>query len=88
MANRNMDGDAAANLLERRWFAAVRAAAESQSECDALARVLDLTHTALRDARARCSHLEALRDALGGELADIDHRALKRSLPLAQKSAA
>ena len=88
MSSFHLAEDSESNLLERRWFAADRAAAESQSECDALARVLDLTHTALRDARARCSHLEALRDALGGELADIDHRALKRSLPLAQKSAA
>ena len=81
--------DSESDLLERRWFAAARAAAEIQSECDALARALDLTYAALRDARARCSHLEALRDALGGdELADNDHRALKRSSPPAQRSAA
>jgi hypothetical protein len=80
--------DSESDLLERRWFAAARAAAEIQSECDALARALDLTRAALRDARARCSHLEALRDALGGELADIDHGALKRSWPPARRSAA
>jgi hypothetical protein len=80
--------DSESDLLERRWFAAARAAAESQSECDALARALNLTHAALRDARARCSHLEALRDALGCELAEIDHRALKCSAPLVRKSAA
>ena len=80
--------DSESDLLERRWFAAARAAAEMQSECDALARVLDLTYAALRDARARCSHLEALRDALGGELAVIDHSALRRSSPPAQRSAA
>jgi hypothetical protein len=80
--------DSESDLLERRWFAAARAATEMQSECAALARVLDLTHAALHDARARCSHLEALRDALGGELADIDHSALSRSSPLAQRSAA
>ena len=80
--------DSESDLLERRWFAAIRAAGEIQSECDALARVLDLTHAALRDARARCSHLEALRDALGGELAEFDHRTLKRSPPSAHRSAA
>ena len=80
--------DSESDLLERRWFAAARAAAEIQSECDALARVMDLTIAALRDARARCSHLEALRDALGGELADIDHRAQRRPSPPAQRSAA
>ena len=80
--------DSESDLLERRWFAAARAAADMQSECDALARALDLTHAALRDARARRSHLEALRDALGGELADIDHRAQRRPSPPAQRSAA
>ena len=80
--------DSESDLLERRWFAAARAAVEMQSECDALARMLDMTRAALRDARARCSHLEALRDALGGELADIDHSALKRSWAPAQRSAA
>jgi hypothetical protein len=80
--------DSESNLLERRWFAADRAAAEVQSECDALARALDLTHAALRDARARCSHLEALRDALGDELAAIDQRAPQRASPPARRSAA
>jgi hypothetical protein len=83
-----MPEDSKCDPLERRWFAAARAAAEIQSECDALARALDLTRAALRDARARCSQLEALRDALGGELADIDHRAQRRPSPPAQRSAA
>ena len=83
-----MAEDSESDLLERRWFAAARAAAEIQSECDALVRALDLTRAALRDARERCSHLEALRDALGGELADIDHRAQRRPSPPAQRSAA
>jgi hypothetical protein len=80
--------DADSDLLERRWFAATRAASETQSECDALTRVLELTSAALRDARARCAHLEQLRDALGGEVAEIYHRALSRSLPFARESAA
>ena len=80
--------DSESDLLERRWFAAARAAAEMQAECDALARALDLNLVALRDARDKCSHLEALRDALGGELADIDHSALKRLWAPAQRSAA
>jgi hypothetical protein len=68
----------AANLLERRWFAAGRAAAETQTECDALAHVLDLTQDAWRAARARLSRLEALRDALGEELAATDGSATQR----------
>jgi hypothetical protein len=80
--------DSESDLLERRWFAADRAAAEVQSLCDALAGALDLTHAALRDARARCSHLEALRDALGDELAAVDQRAPQRASPPARRSAA
>jgi hypothetical protein len=80
--------DSESDLLERRWFAADRAAAEAQSQCDALARALDLTHAALRDARARRSHLEALRDALSDELAAVDQRAPQRTSPPARRSAA
>jgi len=80
--------DSESNLLERRWFAADRAAAEIQSECDALARALDLTQAALHDARARCSHLEALRDALGDELAAIEQRAPQRPSQPVRRSAA
>jgi hypothetical protein len=80
--------DSESDLLERRWFAADRAAAEIQSQCDALARALDLTHAALRDARARCSHLQALRDALGDELAAVDQRSPQRASPPARRSAA
>ena len=87
MSNVHLAEDSASNLLERRWFAADRAAAEVQSECDALARALDLTHAALHDARARFSHLEAVRDALGDELAAIDQRA-QRASPSARRSAA
>jgi chromosome segregation ATPase len=88
MRNFHLAEDSASNLLERRWFAADRAAAEVQSECDALARALDLTQAALREARARCSHLEALRDALGDELAAVDQRVQQRVSPPARRSAA
>ena len=60
--------DYAAGLLERRWFAAGRAASEVQAECDALAHALDRAQAAWRGARTRLAHLEALRDALGEEL--------------------
>jgi len=88
MSSFHLAEDSESNLLERRWFAADRAAAEIQSECDALARALDLTHTALRDARARFSHLEALRDALGDELAAIEQRAPQRPSQPVRRSAA
>ena len=88
MSSFHLAEDSESNLLERRWFAADRAAAEVRSECDALARALDLTRAALRDARARFSHLEALRDALGDELAAIEQRAPQRASQPVRRSAA
>jgi len=88
MCDRYVTDDAAATLLERRWFAAGRAALETQAECDALAHVLDLTQEAWRVARTRLSQLEALRDALGEELALVDERELKPETAPAQMSAA
>jgi hypothetical protein len=72
MINRHMDSDAAANLLERRWFAAFKAASGVRAECEALLESLALTQSAWSRARARLSELEALRDALGEELEALD----------------
>jgi hypothetical protein len=80
--------DHAAGLLERRWFAAVRAASEVQAECDSLAQVLDKAQAAWRGARIRLAHLEALRDALGKELVADDSLEFDRANPSLQKSAA
>jgi hypothetical protein len=68
MVNRYMDGDAAANLLERRWFAAFKAASGVRAECEALLESMALNQVAWNRARARLAELEALRDALGEEL--------------------
>ena len=72
MRDRYLAEDSATNLLERRWFAAERAAAEMMAECAALAQMADLAEASWRSARARLARLEALRDALGDELATID----------------
>jgi hypothetical protein len=72
MRDRYLAEDSATNLLERRWFAAERAAAEVLAECTALAQVADLAEASWRSAQARLARLEALRDALGDELATID----------------
>jgi hypothetical protein len=74
MTNRYMDGDAAANLLERRWFAAFKAASGVRTECEALLESMALTQAAWSRARARLCELEALRDALGEELEALDER--------------
>src|ERR1700680_1816569 len=60
-----MDGDAAANMLERRWFAAFKAASGVRAECEALLESMAITQTAWSQARVRLSELEALRDGLG-----------------------
>jgi hypothetical protein len=74
MLNRYMDGDAAANLLERRWFAAFKAASGVRAECETLLESMALTQVAWNRARARLAELEALRDALGEELEALDER--------------
>jgi hypothetical protein len=74
MANRYMDGDAAANLLERRWFAAFKAASGIRAECEALLESMALSQVAWNRARARLAELEALRDTLGEELEAMDER--------------
>jgi hypothetical protein len=77
MANRITDNDAAVDLLERRWFAAFKAASGVQAECEALLESISLTQVAWNRARARLCELEALRDALGEELEAPDERELR-----------
>jgi hypothetical protein len=74
MTNRYMDGDAAANLLERRWFAAFKAASAVRAECEALLESMALTEAAWSLARVRLCELEALRDALGEDFEALDER--------------
>lgn len=68
MNHHYIDGDAAANLLERRWFAAFKAASGARAECETLLDSMALAEAAWQAARLRLSGLEALRDALGDEL--------------------
>jgi len=64
------EGDAAANLLERRWFASITAARAKQAECDALLAVMAQAKASWQEARAELARLEALRDALDEEMAE------------------
>lgn len=74
-----MDGDAAAEMLERRWFAAFKAASCARAECEVLVEAMITAEGAWADARERLAKLESLRDALGEELAELDGR--PRSTP-------
>ncbi len=68
------DADAAADLLQRRWFAAFKAASGVRAECEALLESMAHVQAAWSRARIRLADLEALRDALGEELEALDER--------------
>jgi transposase len=70
--NRYLEGGAAAEMLERRWFAAFNAASVARAECEALVEALKMTEAAWNEARKRLVKLESLRDTLGEELAELD----------------
>jgi hypothetical protein len=72
MSNRYTDGDAAAEMLERRWFATYRSAEAMRLECDMLREVVIAAEAAWRRALTQLAELESLHDALGDELACID----------------
>jgi hypothetical protein len=72
MADADRDDDGLALHLERRWFAAERAAAEAKVHCDTLSQVLELARSEWMHARMRLAHLEALRDGFCDEIAAID----------------
>jgi hypothetical protein len=66
------DGDPETEMLERRWFAAFKAASEARAECETLVEELEMIELAWSRARTRLARLESLRDALGEELAELD----------------
>jgi hypothetical protein len=51
-------------LLERRWFAAHKAAQAMRVECEILREVMNTAQANWRDAMARLANLDALCDAL------------------------
>jgi hypothetical protein len=74
MTSAYVDGEPAAVLLERRWFAAFKAASDVRAECEALLDTLSMTQAAWSRARAKLTELEALRDALGDEFEALSDR--------------
>jgi hypothetical protein len=67
-----VDGEPAADILERRWFAASSAVKSLQAECDVLLGVVELAEDAWRRTHAQVAHLKAIRDSLGERLAAMD----------------
>jgi hypothetical protein len=74
MTYKNPAEDAAAELLERRWFAAFRAASNARSECEALLDQMEALEAAWCSARSRLAESEMLRDSLGEELMQLESR--------------
>lgn len=72
MTNTATTDEATAERLERRWFAALKAASAARTECEDLLEVIERARSDWRAARLRLLGLESLRDALGDELASID----------------
>jgi hypothetical protein len=81
------DPDAAANLLERRWFSSITAVRVAEAECEAMREVLELAESAWRRARIELAELECLRDALGDELAALDEVEIPSRLAVSPRAA-
>jgi isoaspartyl peptidase/L-asparaginase-like protein (Ntn-hydrolase superfamily) len=81
MIDRKADGDAAASLMERHWFASIAAVRTMQAECEVLREVMELTEGAWRRARSQLARLEAMRDALGEELMESERQQWPRDDP-------
>jgi hypothetical protein len=53
MVYRDAEGDAAAERLERRWFAAFKAASAARTECEAMLEEMERVEAAWNQARVR-----------------------------------
>jgi hypothetical protein len=67
----NAENDAAANMLERRWFASMSAARAKQAECERLLEVMAMVKASWQDSRVELGKLEALRDSLADAVAEL-----------------
>jgi hypothetical protein len=63
------ENESDAVLLERRWFAAHKAAHTMRAECVILREVMHTAHANWRDARAKLANLDALCSVLEDEYA-------------------
>ena len=80
--------DTFAVLMERRWFAAFRAASTARAECEALLDEIEAAERAWNEARVRLAELELLRDRLGEQLGGIEGAEREPALRAAVMTAA
>jgi hypothetical protein len=78
----NTAEDAAADRLERRWFAAFRAASAARAECEALLEQREQIEATWNQARVRLAEIEALRDVLGDELMQMEEQFVAAAVPV------
>ena len=71
MSYKIAEGDPAAERLERRWFAAFKAASAARAECELLLDEMERVEIRWQHARARLADLEELRDSLGEQLTGL-----------------
>lgn len=71
MSYKVAEGDPAAERLERRWFAAFKAASAARAECELLLDEMERVEIRWQHARARLADLEELRDSLGEQLSGL-----------------
>jgi molybdenum-dependent DNA-binding transcriptional regulator ModE len=76
MIDRTASGDAASELLERRWFALLSAISSLQSECGTLLEASKLADLSWRRARLQLAEFEALRDEMEEQMAATTREAL------------
>ncbi len=66
------ESEPGAELLERRWFAALAAMQSLRAECDVLLGVIELAENSWRQKCAQAARIEGIKDALGEQLAALD----------------
>jgi hypothetical protein len=76
-----LDGEPDAELLQRRWFAALRATRRLEAECRQLLNALRYADEAWRRACGELEAFEALSDALEEQLTRLDEAPARRREP-------
>jgi hypothetical protein len=82
MLNTYLDCEPDGELLQRRWFAAVRATRRLEAECRQLLNTLRHADEAWRRACGELEAFEALTDALEEQLTCMDEAPVRRCEPL------
>jgi hypothetical protein len=86
MVERELEADAAGELIERRWFALLSAIRSLEGECAILLEASKLADVAWRRACVQLAEFEALRDALEEQMSARPSSAAKSTSRLRPES--